>query len=106
MMSVAPELDGGLDALRRARGAGVLAALGHTDATYDVARAAVRAGAQVATALFRRAVRDSGSHLAEAVHLSSTTPARLLGLADRGRVAPGLRADLVLLDEDLRLMAT
>lgn len=202
MMTVAPELDGGLDALRRVRDAGALPAVGHTDATYEVTREAVAAGARVATHLFngmrplhhrepgpilalleapgvtveligdgvhlhpgvvahiartvdvsraalvsdaipaagmsdgdyalggldvevrdgvarlsgggsiagstatvastfRRAVRDSGIGLAEAVRLASTTPAALLGLADRGAVSPGLRADLLILDDDL-----
>ena len=35
----------------------------------------------------------------------STTPARLLGLADRGRLAPGARADLVALTADLDVEA-
>ncbi|MHA6345571.1 alpha-D-ribose 1-methylphosphonate 5-triphosphate diphosphatase [Roseivivax sp. CAU 1761] len=38
--------------------------------------------------------------------LVSDGPARLLGLADRGRIAPGLRADLVVLDPDDRVAAT
>lgn len=204
MMTLAPELDGGLDAVRRLRDAGVLPAVGHTDATYEVVRDAVRAGARVAThlfngmrplhhrepgpilalleapdvvleligdgvhlhpaivghvtrtaggartalvtdamsaagmsdgeyrlggldvevrdgvarlagsgsiagstataaAVFRRTVREAGVPLAEAVRLAATTPAAVLGLADRGAIAPGLRADLVLLDEDLRV---
>ncbi|GLY79385.1 N-acetylglucosamine-6-phosphate deacetylase [Actinoallomurus iriomotensis] len=202
MMTIAPELDGGLDALRRVREAGALPAVGHTDATYEVTREAVRAGARVATHLFngmrplhhrepgpilalldapdvvveligdgthlhpavvghaartagtgraalvtdsiaaagmsdgeyelgglgvevregvarltdggsiagstataaeifRRAVRDSGLSLEEAVRMSATTPAALLGLSDRGAVSPGLRADLLVLDDDL-----
>ena len=36
--------------------------------------------------------------LGVAARLTSTNPASLLGLADRGRLEPGLRADLVLLD--------
>jgi len=204
MMTIAPELDGGLDALRRVRDAGAIAAVGHTDATYEVTREAVGAGARVATHLFngmrplhhrepgpilalldapdvvveligdgvhlhpavvahiarakgfsgatlvtdaiaaagmsdgayelggldvevrdgvarlsdggsiagstataasvfRRAVRASGLGLAEAVRLASTTPAALLGLDDRGAIAPGLRADLLILDEDLNV---
>jgi N-acetylglucosamine-6-phosphate deacetylase len=204
MMTLAPELDGGLDALRQVRDAGVIPAVGHTDATYDVAVEATRAGARVAThlfngmrplhhrepgpilalleapdvvvelvgdgvhlhssivayvarvageartalvtdaiaaagmsdgdyslggldvevregvarlaeggsiagstataaAVFRRAVLSSGVALGDAVRLAATTPAALLGLTDRGAVAPGLRADLVLLDEDLRV---
>lgn len=245
MMTVAPELDGGLDALRRIRDAGALPAVGHTDATYETGRAAVRAGARVATHLFngmrplhhrepgpvlallaapevvveliadgvhlhpavvayvvrtagaartvlvtdamaaagmadgayrlggldvevsggvarlarpqarepaqepngagtgadttggdgtgrdrpgRQAGEDgragqgtiagstatmgavfrgavaAGVGLADAARLASTTPAGLLGLADRGAVAPGLRADLVLLDDDLDVL--
>src|SRR5262249_55033340 len=52
MVTIAPELDGGLDALRRVRDAGALPAVGHTDATYEVACEATRAGARVATHLF------------------------------------------------------
>jgi N-acetylglucosamine-6-phosphate deacetylase len=39
--------------------------------------------------------------LAEAATMASLVPARLLGLTDRGRLAPGYRADLALLDERL-----
>jgi N-acetylglucosamine-6-phosphate deacetylase len=52
MVTLAPELEGGLDAVRRLADAGVLAAIGHTDATYDVACAALEAGAGVGTHLF------------------------------------------------------
>jgi len=52
MVTLAPELPGGLDAIRRLTAAGVVAAIGHTDATYDNARAALDAGATVGTHLF------------------------------------------------------
>ena len=52
MVTLAPELPGGLDAIRRLTAAGVVAAIGHTDATYDVAVAALDAGATVGTHLF------------------------------------------------------
>ena len=52
MVTLAPELEGGLDAVRRLTDAGVVAAIGHTDATYDVACAALEAGARVGTHLF------------------------------------------------------
>ena len=52
MVTLAPELDGGLDAIGRLTTAVVVAAIGHTDATYDVARAALDAGAGVGTHLF------------------------------------------------------
>lgn len=41
---------------------------------------------------------------AEAARLASDAPARALGLADRGRLEPGLRADLVVLDADTRVV--
>ncbi|TQS40280.1 N-acetylglucosamine-6-phosphate deacetylase [Cryptosporangium phraense] len=52
----------------------------------------------------RRAVVDVGMSVVDASVAASGTPARLLGLADRcGAIAPGLDADLVVLDESLRL---
>lgn len=52
MITLAPELPGALDLVRDAVDAGVLAAVGHTDAPGAVARAAFDAGATVATHLF------------------------------------------------------
>jgi N-acetylglucosamine-6-phosphate deacetylase len=52
MVTLAPELHGGLDAVRRLTSAGVVVAIGHTDATYDITRAALDAGASVGTHLF------------------------------------------------------
>jgi N-acetylglucosamine-6-phosphate deacetylase len=46
-------------------------------------------------------VVHAGISLADAVTAASTTPASLLGLDDRGAIAPGRRADLVALDADL-----
>ena len=45
MVTLAPERAGGLDAIRRLSAVGVTSAIGHTDATYDQARAALDAGA-------------------------------------------------------------
>jgi N-acetylglucosamine-6-phosphate deacetylase len=45
----------------------------------------------------------SGVPLARAVAAASRHPAALAGASDRGRVAVGLRADLVELDDDLRV---
>jgi len=36
--------------------------------------------------------------VARAVRHATANPARVLGLSDRGRIAPGARADLVALD--------
>ena len=52
MVTLAPELPGGLDAVRRTVAAGAVAAAGHTDADYATTRAALDAGATVATHLF------------------------------------------------------
>ena len=52
MVTLAPELAGGLDAVRRLADAGVVVAVGHTEATYDQTIAALDAGATVGTHVF------------------------------------------------------
>ncbi|TCK24273.1 N-acetylglucosamine-6-phosphate deacetylase [Pseudonocardia endophytica] len=52
MVTLAPERDGALDAVRRVVGAGGMAAVGHTDADHDTVRRAIDAGARVGTHLF------------------------------------------------------
>src|SRR5215468_4463683 len=52
MVTIAPELPGALDAIARIVESGAVAAIGHTDATYDEARAGFAAGATVGTHLF------------------------------------------------------
>lgn len=52
MVTLAPELAGGLDAVRRVVDGGAVAAVGHTAADHDTTRAAIDAGATVATHLF------------------------------------------------------
>jgi N-acetylglucosamine-6-phosphate deacetylase len=203
MVTLAPELPGGLDAVRRLTAAGVVAAVGHTDASYDVAREALDAGASVGTHLFnamrglhqrepgpptallehpdafveliadgvhlhpavlrlaatakprhfvlvtdamaaaaahdgdyqlgpmavtvrdgvarltdsamiagstltmagavRYAVRGAGLGLPDVVRAATTTPATMLGLPRVGALRPGYAADLVVLDDDLRV---
>ena len=44
--------------------------------------------------------------LAEALTMASTTPANLLGLRELGRIEVGCAADLVVLDEHLRVRQT
>ncbi|MFL6079180.1 MAG: N-acetylglucosamine-6-phosphate deacetylase [Ornithinibacter sp.] len=205
MVTLAPELDGGLDAVALLAERGVIAALGHSDATYAVAQQALDAGACVATHLFnamrpihhrepgpvlalvedprafveliadgihlhpavlrwaattaphrfilvtdamgaagaadgdyvlgpaavevrdgvarlasngaiagstltmdqavRYAVQTAGLPLDAVVYAATATPARLLGLGDVGVIEPGRRADLVHLDDDLRVVA-
>lgn len=52
MVTIAPELPGALAAISRFAGAGVVVAIGHTDADFDEARRGIDAGATVATHLF------------------------------------------------------
>ncbi|WP_407353054.1 N-acetylglucosamine-6-phosphate deacetylase [Luteimonas sp. R10] len=60
----------------------------------------------MATAV-RNAVRLLGLPLDEAARMASAYPAQCLGLGDNhGRIAPGCRADLVLLDAELQVART
>jgi N-acetylglucosamine-6-phosphate deacetylase len=52
LMTVAPELPGALELIGALAGAGVVASIGHTDATYAQTLAAVQAGARAATHVF------------------------------------------------------
>lgn len=52
MVTIAPERDGALAAISQLVAAGVVAAVGHTEATYEQTRAAIAAGATVGTHLF------------------------------------------------------
>jgi N-acetylglucosamine-6-phosphate deacetylase len=52
MVTIAPELPGALDAIALLADRGVVAALGHTDATYEQTLAGVGAGATVGTHVF------------------------------------------------------
>ncbi|MFE1915490.1 N-acetylglucosamine-6-phosphate deacetylase [Streptomyces anandii] len=52
MMTLAAELPGGIDSVRLLADHGVIAAIGHTDATYEQTVEAIDAGATVATHLF------------------------------------------------------
>jgi N-acetylglucosamine-6-phosphate deacetylase len=50
--------------------------------------------------------RMSSYGLPEAATMASLVPARLLGLADRGRLAPGHRADIAVLDSAFNQLKT
>ncbi len=52
MMTLAPELPGGLESVRLLVDHGVIAAAGHTDGGYEATLEAIEAGARVATHLF------------------------------------------------------
>lgn len=84
----------------------------HTDERYANGRAFLDAGGRLVLAtndnpgsspstsipfVHALAVRKLGLRPLEAIFATTSTAAGLLGLSDRGRIAPGLRADLVLL---------
>jgi N-acetylglucosamine-6-phosphate deacetylase len=52
ILTLAPELPGALDLVHAARNAGLIVSLGHTDATYAQAMAAINLGARHATHVF------------------------------------------------------
>jgi N-acetylglucosamine-6-phosphate deacetylase len=102
VVTVAPELPGGLDMVQQLVSAGIHPAIGHSDAGYDVARQAFRAGADLVTHAFNGmrplhhrdpaiigAAMDAGAVLEvinDGVHLHDAT-VRLLRSIAPGRVA-------------------
>jgi N-acetylglucosamine-6-phosphate deacetylase len=176
LVTLAPEIEGGFDAIERIVAAGAVASIGHTATNYYTTRAAVDRGATFATHVWNAmsgfrarspgaigtlladervtlGMIADGRHLhpvteeltyraagparialtsdmvsppqeqpdgkllggdrcgaalvqrmgarfglAEAAAMASLTPAGVLGLDDRGRLAPGFRADLAVLD--------
>jgi imidazolonepropionase len=84
----------------------------HLDGRYAKGRALVDAGAGLAIAtnfnpgsapvmsmpfVVALAVRYCGLRIAEAIHAATVNAAHVLGLRDRGAIAPGMRADMILL---------
>ncbi len=184
VVTLAPEVERGLDAIERIVAAGVIAAIGHTATNHRTTRTAVDVGARLATHIWNAmgamrarspgpigalledervtlALVADGRHLhpvteeltfraagpgrialtsdlvrppqerpdgrllggdrcgaalvkrmatrfglAEAAQMASLTPTTLLGLTDRGRLAPGFRADLAVLADDLTPLET
>ncbi len=95
MVTLAPELTGGVKAVRQLTESGVIAAIGHTDAVAEQVRAAVDAGATVATHLFN-GMRP----------LHHREPGPVGALLDDERVTIELICDLVHVHPDvLRLAA-
>jgi N-acetylglucosamine-6-phosphate deacetylase len=194
MVTIAPELPGALELIAELAAAGVVVALGHTDATAEQFQAGLDAGATHVTHLFnamrpfghrdpgpigvtladdtvtvglicdlvhvdpvairmawralgpdritlvtdavaargagtfpggirtaegvlagsaitldaavQNLVAVTGASVPEAVRTVTSTPARVLGLTDRGVLEPGARADVTVLDHELRVVAT
>jgi N-acetylglucosamine-6-phosphate deacetylase len=98
-----------------------IAAAGMADGDYDFGRVPLRVRDGVARlvdgrtiagstltmdAALRRAVLEVGIPIQDAVAAVSTTPARVIGIAERtGSIEPGKAADLVVLDDDLEVVA-
>jgi N-acetylglucosamine-6-phosphate deacetylase len=104
MVTLAPERSGGSAAIERFVDAGVVVALGHTDASYEQARQAISVGATVGTHLFNGMRpwhhREPGPALAllehphvtveliaDGVHLHPAVVRRIIDTAGPGRVA-------------------
>jgi len=86
--------------------------LGDYDVTVDATSARLADGTLAGSILsLDQAVRNlidiTGCTLAEALPTVTTTPAKAIGLdRERGRIAPGYVADMVLLSRDLRVRVT
>jgi N-acetylglucosamine-6-phosphate deacetylase len=97
MVTLAPELDGGIASVRMLSELGVIAAVGHTDSDYRQTLAAVDAGASVATHLFNAMPG-----------INHRTPGPVVALLEDERVTVELIGDGVHLDPsvlDLALRA-
>jgi N-acetylglucosamine-6-phosphate deacetylase len=85
--------------------------LGSVDVTVDGGAVLTAEGVLAGSALaLDQAVRNligfTGCSVPDAVGTVTATPARLLGRADRGRLVPGARGDVTVLDADLSVALT
>ncbi|WP_237572636.1 N-acetylglucosamine-6-phosphate deacetylase [Mycolicibacterium lacusdiani] len=87
MVTIAPEREGAIAAIRQLTAAGVVAAVGHTEASFDQTRAAIQAGARVGTHLFN-AMRP----------IDRREPGPVIALLDDPRVTVELITDGVHVD--------
>jgi len=96
------------DASAAAGAAGGRARLGDAEVVARDGRAVIAGSDTLAGSVIGlddavRNLVDAGASLPLAVAAATRNPARLLGDASRGEIAPGRRADLVELDDDLRV---
>ena len=92
MVTVAPELPGALDAIRLLVEAGVVAAVGHTDATYEQTLAAVAAGATVGTHVFNGMRPPHHREPGPVIALLGAAPVVCELIADGVHLHPGMLA--------------
>jgi N-acetylglucosamine-6-phosphate deacetylase len=103
ILTLAPELPGALDLIAAACKAGLVVSLGHTDATYEEAQAAIAAGARHATHVYNamrpfshadigvigavtRSPDVSAELIADGVHVDATAMRKLLDVKSAERV--------------------
>ncbi len=105
IITLAPELPGGMDLVRRFVDAGHRVSLGHTGATYDDARAAIAAGVCHATHLFNRmtSLSSRSPGVVAAVLESEAVAAEII--CDGCHVHPALVALAIRMKSARRMMA-
>jgi N-acetylglucosamine-6-phosphate deacetylase len=105
IVTLAPELDGGLELIARLTSRGHRASLGHSGATYDEALAAVAAGARHATHLFNRMppVHHRAPGLAGAVLQADEVAAEII--CDGFHVHPALVRTAIAAKRPSRMLA-
>jgi len=90
MVTLAPELPGAREAIRRFVDAGVVVAIGHTDASYEDTRHAIAAGATVGTHVFNGMRPMHHREPGPALALLEDPRVTLEVIADGVHVHPGL----------------
>jgi N-acetylglucosamine-6-phosphate deacetylase len=105
IVTLAPEMPGGLELVRHLVNSGHRVSLGHTGATYEEARAAIDAGAHHATHLFNRmsSLTSRSPGVVGAVLESEAVMAELI--CDGFHVHPSLMAMAIRLKSDGGIMA-
>ena len=72
----------------------------HNSARLDDAAGTLAGSILTLDQAVRNMTKWSGCSLAEAVRMVTLNPARLLGLENKGRLAPGCEADIVIMNQD------
>jgi N-acetylglucosamine-6-phosphate deacetylase len=105
IVTMAPELDGGVELIRRLTDRGLRVSIGHSGATYDEALEAIAAGARQATHLFNRMppLGHRAPGLAGAILQSDEVAAEII--CDGFHVHPALVRTAVAAKRPARMMA-
>jgi N-acetylglucosamine-6-phosphate deacetylase len=86
MITIAPELPGALEVIREAKRAGVIASVGHTDATYDETKRAFEAGATHVTHVFN-AMRPFHQRQPGVIEAALLEPVYIEAIYDRTHIS-------------------